>query len=108
MKYVLAFLLFISWHGESSPDPETHQWFDGLKQPGTGLGSCSIADCVVLSDGVWRETDQNEPGFQVKDQGEWEDVPKAVVLYGKYNPMSGPVLCRVGGQVAYFVCVSGV
>jgi hypothetical protein len=108
MKYVLAFLLFISWHGESSPDPEMHQWFDSLKQPGTESGCCGIADCVVLSDGVWRETDKNESGFQVKDHGEWENVSKAVVLYGKYNPMSGPVPCRVGGQMVCFVGVSEV
>ena len=29
-------------------NPELHGWFESLKQPGSGISCCSIADCLPV------------------------------------------------------------
>jgi len=62
-------------------------WFQSLRQPGTGMSCCSIADC--------RPTD-----FRIKDghyqamvDGDWQNVPAETVLERMDNPTGRAVVC---------------
>lgn len=57
-----------------------HEWYQGLKQPGTGYSCCNNQDCRPMraylgDDGLWR-------AFV---DGKWETVPARVVLNPKFN-----------------------
>jgi hypothetical protein len=62
-------------------------WFQGLRQPSTGMSCCSMADC--------RQTD-----FRTKDghyealiKGEWRTVPPETILQRIDNPTGRAVVC---------------
>lgn len=67
-------------------DPAMAEWFKSLKQPGTGLPCCSIADChrvaVTRSGGY----------YYVEIEGQWLRVANAVIMQAKHNPV-GTVAC---------------
>lgn len=71
-------------------DPALHNWFQGLRQPGSGASCCSISDCHTLNDHQWRET---ADGYEIQIRGKWIPVPKARILATKDNPTGGAVAC---------------
>ena len=89
-------------HAQPPPDadPSLAPWFQSLRQPGTGIGCCSLADC--------RETDykvdqQGRYFAYIKadewdDQGKahevgWTEVPKDKILNNEENPTGRAVVC---------------
>jgi len=68
-------------------DPSLAPWFQSLKQPGSGMGCCSIADC--------RPVDSRVVGdhFEAIIQGQWVAVPPEKVLQYQPNPTGHAVAC---------------
>jgi hypothetical protein len=66
-------------------------WFQGLKQPGTGMSCCSIADC--------RQTDFRVAGshYEAMIEGEWRPIPPDKILPGTDNPTGHAVVCYAPG-----------
>jgi len=62
-------------------------WFQGLRQPGTGMSCCSIADC--------RQTDFRTKGshYEAMVEGEWREVPQSTILEQIENPTGHAVVC---------------
>lgn len=62
-------------------------WFQSLRQPGTGMSCCSIADC--------RPTDFRIEGgrYQAMVDGSWQDVPTETILERMDNPTGRAVVC---------------
>lgn len=83
-------------------DPALAPWFEGLRQPGTGMSCCSEADCREVD---YRETPGGyevwitDPaaavlkGAKAGIAGYWVPVPKDKVLQGKDNPTGRGVVC---------------
>ena len=89
-------------------DPDLAPWFQGLKQPGTTISCCSIADCRTV---VTRERDGHIEAFVPRRDfpagiDAWVTVPDARVLRGEANPTGEPVLCWAG-EVRCFVPAGG-
>jgi hypothetical protein len=68
-------------------DPSLAPWFQGLRQPGTGISCCSIADC--------RTTDYRTrmDGYEVLIDDRWVSVPWEKVLQHMTNPTGRAVVC---------------
>jgi hypothetical protein len=68
-------------------DPALAPWYQGLKQPNTGISCCSIADC--------RATDYRTDGdhYEVLINDKWTIVPKDKVLQHFDNPIGRAVVC---------------
>ena len=62
-------------------------WFQSLRQPGTGMSCCSIADC--------RATDYRTSGdhYEVLINDKWTLVPKDKILQRIDNPVGRAVVC---------------
>lgn len=81
------------WAGvaEANPPPDADMslapWFQSLKQPGTGMSCCSVADC--------RPTDFRIQGgqYQAFIEGQWRPVPPTVVLRRTDNPTGRAIVC---------------
>jgi hypothetical protein len=72
-------------------DPSLSQWFESLRQPGSGASCCSISDCHRLKDGQWRET---ASGYEIEIRGQWVAVPRSRILnHVQNNPTGGAVAC---------------
>jgi hypothetical protein len=74
-------------------DPGMAVWFQTLRQPGTGISCCSIADC--------RQTEYrtSELGrYEALIEGRWMDVPPEKVLDHTENPTGRAVVCYLPGQ----------
>ena len=83
-------------------DPTLAPWYESLRQPGTGIGCCSLADCRNVHARSTRD------GFQALIRGKWIDVPPKVIL-NISNPTGLPVACWVrspqdGGFVTTILC----
>ena len=82
-------------------DPALHGWFESLKQPGTGLSCCSIADC--------RPTEYRLAGngYEAWLDHRWVRVPEDRVLR-QPNPVGRAVVCRspANGSILCFVPAS--
>lgn len=76
------------------------KWFESLKQPGTGIGCCSVADCRTYAQSDVRV---GPKGYEIRYEGRWLPVPNDKILQGKVNPMGRPVACVVAGEVWCFV-----
>ena len=75
-------------------DPSLSPWFDSLKQPGTGAGCCSIADCRAA------EVRWDGQGYEVKVDQKWHvssvfwlRVPANRILDERRNPTGHSILC---------------
>lgn len=68
-------------------DPALGNWYQGLRQPDTGISCCSIADCRPVDDRV------GPNGYEVLIDGEWMPVPQEKILQGKHNPSGRAVVC---------------
>jgi hypothetical protein len=68
-------------------DPALAPWFQSLRQPGTNMSCCSIADC--------RETDYRTVGdhYEAFVQGRWLEIPPDKVLNRTDNPTGRAVVC---------------
>jgi hypothetical protein len=53
---------------------ERRDWFDSLRQPGSGKSCCDIADCV-RTDADWRNG-----GWWVEMRGHWVPVPPSAIV----------------------------
>lgn len=62
-------------------------WFGSLKQPGTGMSCCSMADC--------RPVDFRIQGnrYEAYVEGMWRVVPPEVVLRRDDNPTGRAIAC---------------
>ncbi len=78
-------------------NPALHAWFESLKEPGTGIGCCSEADCHILQPG---ELKQTKDGYQVRVRNLWIKVPPDKILEHQYNPTGGTVACYGPGRTA--------
>jgi hypothetical protein len=83
-------------------DPALHGWFESLKQPGSGVSCCSIADCRPVD----YKMDSN--GYEALIEAKWVRVPDEKILHGKPNPTGRGVLCRspISGTILCFVPAS--
>ncbi len=68
-------------------DPALAPWFNSLRQPGSGISCCSIADC--------RPVDYRTVGdhYEAFIDGEWRKVPPDKVLTRVDNPTGRAVVC---------------
>jgi hypothetical protein len=83
-------------------DPSMHGWFESLKQPGSGVSCCSIADCRPV------DYKLDVDGYEAMIEARWVRVPDDKVLHGKPNPTGRGVLCRspISGTILCFVPAS--
>jgi hypothetical protein len=68
-------------------DPSLAPWFNSLRQPGSGISCCSVADC--------RRTEARFKGDQYEAfvDGQWRVVPPGAVLDRQDNPTGRAVVC---------------
>lgn len=88
---ILALPLILSGSGRTAPppnaDPTLAPWFNSLRQPGTGVSCCSVADCRPVD---YRPT---KNGYEVWINDHWIPVPPDKVLDGRDNPVGRAVVC---------------
>jgi hypothetical protein len=86
-----AYFCLIAGSAVARPPPNADMslapWFQGLRQPGTGISCCSMADC--------RQTDFRIAGshYQALVDNEWREVPPETVLERADNPTGRAVVC---------------
>jgi hypothetical protein len=68
-------------------DPAFAAWFQSLRQPGSGISCCSIADCRITT---YRT---NANGYETLIDGTWRPVPPDKVLQHIGNPTGRAVVC---------------
>ncbi|HEY1796538.1 MAG TPA: hypothetical protein VGG57_10500 [Stellaceae bacterium] len=82
-------------------DPALHGWFESLRQPGTGVPCCSVADC--------RPTDYRlaTDGYEVFLDNKWVRVPAQRIVHVA-NPVGRAIVCRttVSDAILCFVPAS--
>ena len=84
---------FLMWpavaiaHPPPNADMSLAPWFEGLRQPGTGMSCCSIADC--------RQTDFRTIGthYEALIDGQWRPIPPDKILDRIDNPTGRAVVC---------------
>ena len=83
-------------------DPALHGWFESLKQPGSGVSCCSIADCRPV------EYRLVANGYEAYLDTKWVHVPDEKVLHGIVNPVARGIVCRspISGTILCFVPAS--
>ena len=83
-------------------DPALHGWFESLKQPGSGVSCCSIADCRPV------EYRLVSDGYEAYLDTKWVHVPDEKVLHGTSNPVARGIVCRspISGTILCFVPAS--
>lgn len=84
-----------------SSDPTLAPWIESLKQPGSGVSCCSIADC--------RPTEYRlaPDGYEALLDAKWVRIPDERVLH-QSNPLGRAVVCRspISGLILCFVPAS--
>ncbi|HUK60805.1 MAG TPA: hypothetical protein VLV50_16355 [Stellaceae bacterium] len=75
----------------SGADSFLAPWFQSLRQPGTGISCCSIADC--------RQTQYRtgSDGYEALIDNKWIAVPREKVLDHTENPTGRAVVCYLPG-----------
>jgi len=83
-------------------DPALHGWFESLKQPGSGVSCCSIADCRPVEYRLVAD------GYEAYLDTKWVHVPDEKVLHGIVNPVARGIVCRspISGTILCFVPAS--
>ena len=83
-------------------DPALHGWFESLKQPGSGVSCCSIADCRPVEYRLVAD------GYEAYLDTKWVHVPDDKVLHGTVNPVARGIVCRspISGTILCFVPAS--
>lgn len=86
-----AVLLLVIHFARAAPpegaDQRLAPWFNSLRQPGTGVSCCSIADCRPVD---YRFTSK---GYEVFVGEQWRPVPQEKILQGYDNPTGRAVVC---------------
>jgi len=87
--FAAALLLVPMAHAEppEGVDPRLSPWFSSLRQPGTGISCCSIADCRAVD---YRMTSDH---YEVLIEDKWLVVPQEKVLQRIDNPVGRAVVC---------------
>lgn len=114
LKLVIAALLAVTvvasvaWGAPpENADPTLAPWFNSLKQPGTGIGCCSMADCRPVDTRVgangyeaFVEAVPGDKDAELRTDstgrtawGKWVAVPPEKMLAGKENPLGRAVVC---------------
>jgi hypothetical protein len=102
---VAAILAGLAGHGAAAPpenaDPKLAPWFESLKQPGSGVSCCSIADCRPA------EYRLAVDGYEAFLDAKWVRVPEDRVVRQR-NPLGRAVVCRspISGLILCFVPAS--
>jgi hypothetical protein len=96
-------VIAVAWaRPPDNADPTFYGWFESLKQPGTSVSCCSIADC--------RPTDYRmvPDGYEAHLDAQWVRVPDNKVVHPGSNPIGRAVVCRspVDGAILCFVPAS--
>jgi len=80
-------------------DPNLNGWIESLKQPGTGVSCCSVADCGPVDYRLASD------GYEALLDARWVRVPDGRILRGMSNPVARGVLCRspISGTILCFV-----
>ena len=68
-------------------DPALAPWFQSLRQPGSGISCCSIADCRIAT---YRTS---ASGYEALIDDKWLAVPADKVLQHIDNPTGRAVVC---------------
>lgn len=88
---IAALLLGFTMLARAAPpetaDPTLSQWFRSLRQPGTGISCCSMADCRTTDYRIVAE------GYEALIDGVWLSVPAERVLDHIDNPTGRAVVC---------------
>jgi len=86
----------------ADPNGPVGQWFQSLKQPGTGASCCSISDCRPV------EYRLSPDGYEAFLDAKWVRIPDHTILHGHPNPIARAVLCRapISGMILCFVPAS--
>jgi hypothetical protein len=105
IPFVLLVLLVTGALKAASPesaDPSMQGWFESLKQPGSGVSCCSIADCRPV------DYKLDSSGYEALIEAKWVRIPDDKILHGKPNPVGRGVLCRspISGTILCFVPAS--
>jgi hypothetical protein len=86
-------MALVTWIGASAAppvgqpiDPEMHKWYESLRQPGTGAGCCSIADCRPYDSRV------ADDHYEILDHTRWLPIPNNVVLH-RENKAGTAIAC---------------
>lgn len=67
-------------------------WFQSLRQPGTGISCCSMADCRAT------EYRTNASGYEAFIDDRWLTVPADRVLDHTDNPTGRAIVCYMPGR----------
>ena len=108
LSLVVMTAVLVSGSGQAAPpegaDPNSQigQWFQSLKQPGSGISCCSIADCRPV------EYRLVSDGYEALLDKDWVRIPDQAILHGHSNPTARGILCRapVSGTILCFVPAS--
>jgi len=91
MTLAAVFLGFISEAARAAPpensDPALAPWFQSLRQPGTGISCCSVADCRVT------DYRTNAVGYEALIDEKWLPVPPDRILQHISNPTGRAIVC---------------
>jgi hypothetical protein len=68
-------------------DPSLAPWFQSLRQPGTGISCCSIADCRVT------DYRMDAVGYEALIDEKWMSVPPDRILQHISNPTGRAIVC---------------
>jgi hypothetical protein len=93
--FAVTLIAQATWSGAQPPegsDPYLAPWFQSLRQPGTGISCCSIADCRQTE----YRTGQN--GYEALIGDQWVAVPREKVLDHTENPTGRAVVCYLPGR----------
>jgi len=84
-------------------DPALAPWFQSLRQPGTDISCCSLADCRTT------QYRMGADGYEALIEGAWVAVPPDKVLRRTPNPTGRAVVCYLPGKgILCFVTPSQV
>ncbi len=83
----MSFSLSAIARSPPNTDMSLAPWFQSLRQPGTGISCCSMADC--------RQTEFRTNGshYEALVEGEWREVPRETILERVENPTGHAVVC---------------
>ena len=94
---VTAAFIVVSFIGASAAPPPNADatlapWFQSLRQPGTGISCCSMADCRATE---YRTT---AIGYEAFVDDKWMPVPPDRVLEHTDNPTGRAIVCYMPGR----------
>lgn len=89
-RKTLVVLAVLAATSAASAEENRGLWFKSLKQPGTGMSCCDIADCH-RSDAEWRGGSSGQWWAVV--QGRWTPVPREKELDNKASIDGDAYIC---------------